>query len=296
MFRRPRCAMPMSTCFTPASAASAMISSRIGTSMSTPSTENRVLPGNVRCRKRSNVSTSVMRSSSSKASTGSAGARNEPGLGRVPQPRALLGPEDVGVVVAGARAVDAAQPVDGFGRVRRALRDGAARRARPAARRRSASVMPCASGASDGSPQGGVPSGSSCGAEVAVAADRLGQVHGADDRADVGRADGRAPRRVGARRPAGSSANAGGDCLEGRPRGRIDRRGVLAEPLVQLEDVALVHPSHAGPIGHRRHSIKRLGRAGGWRLEAGATAHGASPDAGYECACSGSRIGGGADG
>ena len=53
------------------------------------------------------------------------GRAEEPGLGRMPQPAALLGPEDVRVVVAGARAVDAPQPVDCLGRVRRTLRHGA---------------------------------------------------------------------------------------------------------------------------------------------------------------------------
>jgi hypothetical protein len=62
----------------PASAASAITSSRIGTIMSTPSIEKRVLPGKVRCRKRSNASTWVSRSSSAIGSIGSAGARNRP--------------------------------------------------------------------------------------------------------------------------------------------------------------------------------------------------------------------------
>ena len=66
----------MSTCFTPEAAASAMISSSTGIIRSRPSIEKRVLPGKVRCRKRSNTSTWVMRSSSSRPSMGSVGGRN----------------------------------------------------------------------------------------------------------------------------------------------------------------------------------------------------------------------------
>ena len=56
-FSRPRCAMPSIMWRVPVPAAPIMISSRIGSSMSSPSIENRVLPVKVRCRKRSNTST-----------------------------------------------------------------------------------------------------------------------------------------------------------------------------------------------------------------------------------------------
>ena len=102
-----------------------MISSRIGTIMSRPSIENRVLPGNVRCRKRSKVSIWVMRSSSSRPSIGSLGGRNWRDFNRLPQPHPLVGHEHVVVVVPGGRAIDVAQLADRFERVRGALCRGA---------------------------------------------------------------------------------------------------------------------------------------------------------------------------
>ena len=50
----------------------------IGTIMSSPSIEKRVLPTKVRCRKRSNTSTCVIRSSSASALLGSIGGRKRP--------------------------------------------------------------------------------------------------------------------------------------------------------------------------------------------------------------------------
>ncbi len=75
---RPRCAIPISMSAMPESVAPATISSRMGRSMSRPSTEKRVLPGNVRCRKRSKTSTCVSRSSSASASTVVTGGRKRP--------------------------------------------------------------------------------------------------------------------------------------------------------------------------------------------------------------------------
>ena len=75
-FNRPRCAMPMNASRIPASAASVMTSSRIGTSMSRPSIEKRVFPGNERWMNFSNASTCVKRSSSASGSIGLCGARN----------------------------------------------------------------------------------------------------------------------------------------------------------------------------------------------------------------------------
>ena len=109
---RPRCAIAMSTCFTPEAAASAMISSRIGTIRSRPSIEKRVLPGKVRCRKRSNAST-LRDPVEQLAAVDRIGRRPvAPRLDRLAQPHPLVGHEDVGEVVARGRAVDGAQPFD----------------------------------------------------------------------------------------------------------------------------------------------------------------------------------------
>ncbi len=113
--------MPISTCRTPASTESAISSSRIGTIMSSPSIENRVLPVNALWRNFSKVSTSVMRSRRSTSSTGAFGARNVPGLDVVAQPLALLGHENVREVEADARAVHRAQTRDGLAGMRRAF-------------------------------------------------------------------------------------------------------------------------------------------------------------------------------
>ncbi len=111
-----------------------MTSSRIGTSMSSPSIEKRVLPGNVRCRKRSKTSTSVSRSSSA-TGIDRIGRRAVPaGLDRLPQPAALFGDEDVRHVVAGRRAVELAQPLDDVPHRVGALGDRPPWRAWPAGR------------------------------------------------------------------------------------------------------------------------------------------------------------------
>jgi hypothetical protein len=71
-------------------------------------------------------------------------------LGGMSQPGALRRQKDVREIVADARAVDAPQLLDGFPRP--TSEAGSARR--------SASATPCVCRSSEGSPQGGEPSGS----------------------------------------------------------------------------------------------------------------------------------------
>ena len=205
-----------------------------------PSIEKRVLPGNVRCRNRSNASTCVSRSSSATGSIGSAGR----GSGRARPPcaaSALLGHEHVRVVVAGRRAVDAAERLDHVvcrWRPRERRRDQAGRQAR-----RSSSVTPCSRRESDGSPIGGAPERIEPGREVPVAADRLRQVDRADDLVE------RDPPSAGA----GSSTSGRAASTAGRARawrGRPTR--VAAVLLVQLQDIAAVQPCEVPP---RRHNL-----------------------------------------
>ena len=215
----------------PASAASPITSSRIGTSMSSPSIEKRVLPGNVRCRNRSNASTCVSRSSSATGSIGSAGARKRPASAAWRSHSPLFGHEDVREVVAGGRAVDPAEGRDDAPACSTRRRRAATRSGR---RQRSQVVVGDAvasrAGAT-GSPSGVRAQRIELRGQVAVAADRLREV----DRADASRAGTPDERRrrlvlVGRRRPA----------LEQRARFRVDRRRVLPEALVQLEHVPAV--------------------------------------------------------
>jgi hypothetical protein len=74
-FSRPRCAMPMITSSAPAPAASAMISSSMGTMASVPSMENRFCPLKARCRKFSKPCTCDSRSSSARRRSGGSGCR-----------------------------------------------------------------------------------------------------------------------------------------------------------------------------------------------------------------------------
>ena len=153
--------MPIRIWRMPASPASAITSSRIGTSMSSPSIEKRVLPGNVRWRKRSNAST-CGQPVEQLDGIDRIGRRAEPApLGRLPQPLALFGHEHVRVVVAGRRTIDAAERLD------RVVAPSSTPSSGPATRfagrlRRSSSVTPCVAARSEGSPIGGrAPSGSS---------------------------------------------------------------------------------------------------------------------------------------
>ena len=85
-------------------------------------------------------------------------------LGRMAQPVALLGHEDMRVVESGGRAIDPAQLFDRL----EALFDDVSATGPPTSEAgscfRSSSVMPCARGDSDGSPGRRRPSGSSCAA------------------------------------------------------------------------------------------------------------------------------------
>ena len=190
----------------PASAASPITSSRIGTSMSSPSIEKRVLPGNVRCRNRSNASTCVSRSSSATGSIGSAGARKRPSSDRLAQPVPLLGHEDVREVVAGRRAVDARGSASTTSYmfdapVAERRRDQAA----PGSARRSSLGDAVRLGQrATGSPSGRRAERIDLRGEVAVAADRLREVDRADGVAAPGRQTSGAGALVlvGRRRPA----------------------------------------------------------------------------------------------
>ena len=92
------------------------------------------------------------------------GRRAEPaGLDRLAQPLALLGDEDVREVVAGGRAVDARSRSTTSHIDVGAVADRR-RRSDAGSARRSASVTPCVSGSSVGSPSGRLPSGSICAA------------------------------------------------------------------------------------------------------------------------------------
>ena len=91
--------------------------------------------------------------------------------------------------------------------------------------------MPWARGESDGSPIGGGAQRIELRGEVPVAADRLGEVGGADDDARVDRV----PRRGGAAAGRGVDRRRPGlEHLAGR---RVDRRGILPVALVELENV-----------------------------------------------------------
>ena len=131
-----------------------------------------------------------------------------------------------------------------------AVGDRTARRAWPAARRRSSSVTPCVSGTSDGSPQRAARRADRVvRRQVAVAADRLGQVDGADDDLRVeGRGRGHRRSRVG--RQLGVDAPALGR-RQPRPEGRagcgIHRRRVGLELLVQFQHQAGIHPLEVLP-------------------------------------------------
>ena len=82
------------------------------------------------------------------------GRRAEPpAFGGLAQPVALVGHEDVRVVVAGRRAVERRERVDDFGHVRARSASGAETRSAAGARR-SSSVTSWVSGSSDGSPAG----------------------------------------------------------------------------------------------------------------------------------------------
>ena len=121
--RRPRCAMPSSTSEPPAAAAPSRITSRTGISMSRPSIEKRVLPGKARCRNCSNASTWLRRSRSVDVVDRLDRRPEAARLSGVAQPVALLGHEDVRVVVAGGGAVDPPQRGDRLERVGRGGRD-----------------------------------------------------------------------------------------------------------------------------------------------------------------------------
>ena len=77
-FSRPRCAMPMMTSSAPAAAASAMISSSMGTMASVPSMENRFCPLNARWRKFSKPCTWDSRSSRARRRSADRGCRYSP--------------------------------------------------------------------------------------------------------------------------------------------------------------------------------------------------------------------------
>ena len=91
--------------------------------MSRPSIEKRVLPGNVRCRNRSNTSTCVRRSRRATGLIGSDGGAEAPAFGRVPQPVALFRDEHMRVVVTGRRAIHPAEGVDDVEHVRGGIRE-----------------------------------------------------------------------------------------------------------------------------------------------------------------------------
>ena len=152
----------------------------------------------------------------------------------VAQPLALLGHEDVRVVEAGRRAVDAAQLLDGLEGVGRGFRGRAAderRRQRPqvvvgdAVRARRQRRVAGRRRAERVDARG----------QMAVAADRLGQVGGADD------ARGMPKRPTGAPAPAAGRRSVGVHDCKGLSGGRIDRLGILPVLLVQLEDVSGVY-------------------------------------------------------
>ena len=162
-FNRPRCAMPMNASRIPASAASVMTSSRIGTSMSRPSIEKRVLPGNERWMNFSNASTCVKRSSSASGSIGLCGARNRlVSMASRSQWRS-----------SGTKMCAKSYPVVEQYNVRNRSTTSAIVLAPCAtgelmsvagSAARSSSVTPCVAGSSAGSPLGRLPSGSICAA------------------------------------------------------------------------------------------------------------------------------------
>ena len=92
------------------------------------------------------------------------GGAEASGLHRLAQPAALLRHEHVREVVAGRRAVDAAERLDDLVRMFAAPSASADQTSEAGIARRSSLVTPCVSGSSVGSPSGAEPSGSSCAA------------------------------------------------------------------------------------------------------------------------------------
>ena len=157
--------------------------------MSRPSIEKRVLPTKALCRKRSKVSTSVIRSSSSIVFDRLLRRAERAGLDVMAQPLALFGHEDVREVEADARAVDRAQPLDGLAGIARAFGQRSAdqaRRQRPQLGLGDAVRLGVERRVADRRRAQRVDRRR----EVAVAADRLGEVHGADDGDERGRCRG----------------------------------------------------------------------------------------------------------
>ncbi len=203
--------------------------------MSRPSIEKRVLPGKVRCRKRSKTSTCVMRSSSAVVLAASIGGRKRPDSAASTQPFAFFRDEDLRVVEAGRRAVHAAQLLDGFKGVGRRFGDRAAdqggrqplqvligdsmraRRQRGVADRRGSQRIELRG-------------------KMTVPADRLDEIGGADDNPSCRRRRWSSERRAPLR-----CRRLGRPVLECLARLWINGLGILPVPLVELENVRGIH-------------------------------------------------------
>ena len=108
-FSRPRCAMPITTSCAPAAATSSIVSSSIGTSVSSPSRENCFCPRNERRRYCSNPSTCVRRRSRATRCSGAGGRAEAARLDRLAEPHALRVVGDVLDLVGDRAHVDLAE-------------------------------------------------------------------------------------------------------------------------------------------------------------------------------------------
>ena len=209
--------------------------------MSRPSTEKRVLPGKVRCRKRSKVSTSRDAIEQRLLVDGRHGRTEAARLDGDAQPLALFGDEDLREVVAGARAVGRPQRGDGRGGVGLAL---GKRSADDAGRELPELLL------GDAMALGGEhrvtrrprPQRVDLGAEVPVPPNPLRQRGDADHGPEVDRGG---PCGGGHRRLVG-----GRPLLEVGARLRVDCSGILPVPVVQLEHVPGIQPLKLVPSTH----------------------------------------------
>ena len=165
------------------------------------------------------------------------------GLHMMTEPLALFGHEDVREIEADARTVDRAQTFDRLPRVaggfgERAA-DQAGRQLTQIRFRDAVGFRKQRRVADRRGPQRIDPRG-----QVSVSSNRLRQVHGADDGAEIGGGQQRRPR------PGGVVGRGRARFLEARPGGGIDRVGIAAEALVQFERVPLVDPAKIAPLRH----------------------------------------------
>ena len=227
----------------PASAASPITSSRIGTSMSSPSIEKRVLPGK-RAVQEPLEGLDLRQPVEQRDRIDRIGRRAEPpAFGRLAQPAPLFGHEHVRVVVAGASSSRCgAAP-----RRRRTWSRRPRQRRRNQAGRQRAQVLVgdavCLRTAATDRRAACAAERIEPGREVPVAADRLRQVDRADDLVRAIR------RRTGA---GSSTSRRRRPLLEELARGGVDRRRVAAVLLVQLQHIAAVQPCEVPP---RRHNL-----------------------------------------